>query len=97
MSVLAQQWHSAGSKRGYQDSQSVHETPDGVGSKSRRLSGGLAAPSARCQPLTERKAYTVGTQTVAALRALFPSMNDQVRVEPMASIRDAFHGSPLLA
>lgn len=81
MSVLAQQWHSAGSKRGYQDPQSDNEGLDGVGIKSRRLSGGLTAPSARCQPLSDRNAYTVGAHTVAALSALFPSMNDQVITE----------------
>ena len=77
MSVLAQQWHS-GSKRGYQDPHSENEGPDGGGSKARRLSGGFTARSSRSQPLGERQAYTVGAQTVAALRALFPSMNDRV-------------------
>ena len=78
MSVLAPHRHKGG-KRSYQeDPETENGAPDGGGTKTRRLSSGLTTSASRCQPLAERQAYTVSAQTVAALRALFPNMNDQV-------------------
>lgn len=81
MSVLAPHWHKGGKRSFQEDPQTEKETSENGGSKNRRISGGLTAPGSRCQPLGERQAYTVGAQTVAALHALFPNMNDQVITE----------------
>ena len=93
MSVLAPHWHKGGKRSFQEDPQTEKETSENGGSKNRRISGGLTAPGSRCQPLGERQAYTVGAQTVAALRALFPNMNDQVSPFPAYTLRQSFHFS----
>ncbi len=80
MSLIAPAaWH-AGAKRGFGGDQSsdgddAHE--GSAAAKARRLrNNSFAAAGCRSQP---GQAYTVGPSAVAALRALFPAMNDQAR------------------
>ena len=79
MSLIAPAWHPS-AKRGFGDQQGenddIHE--GGGALKARRLKGStFAASGCRPQP-AESQAYAVGPSAVAALRALFPAMNDQV-------------------
>ena len=81
MSLIAPAWH-ASAKRSFGDQSSDGDDiiNDGTAAKARRLRGSsFAAAGCRAQPAADRQAYTVGPSAVAALRALFPAMNDQAR------------------
>ena len=76
MSVIATTWH-AGAKRAFGEQSENDDIHDAGAAKARRLKTNFAASGWR-QQLAERQAYSVGPSAVAALRALFPAMNDQV-------------------
>ena len=85
MSLIAPAWHASGAKRGFGDQSSDgDDIHDGTAAKARRLrANSFAASGCRPQP-GERQAYTVGPSAVAALRALFPAMNDQARAHDLS-------------
>ena len=83
MSLIAPAWH-ASAKRGFGDRSDSDDSHDASAAKARRLKGtSFAASEGRSHP-AGRQAYTVGPSAVAALRALFPAMNDQARARGFA-------------
>lgn len=76
MSVTAQSPY-CGTKRLFDRSESAELGSISPSKASGKRSRFVGSPLSRCSPVTDHQAYAVGATTIAALKALFPTMEEQ--------------------